>query len=74
VLKVYGKPSCVTDFSLVIYNRWGEKVFESTDIQTTWDGFYKGRPMPMGNFVFDLNIQLYDNTLIHKSGSLTLVR
>lgn len=73
-LKVYGKPSCVIDFSLVIYDRWGEKVFESTDIQTPWDGFYKGRPMPMGNFVFDLNIQLYDNTLIHKSGSLTLVR
>lgn len=73
-LKVYGKPSCVTDFSFVIYDRWGQKVFESTDIQKTWDGFYKGRPLPMGNFVFDLNIQLYDNTLIHKSGSLTLVR
>ncbi|NDH69514.1 MAG: hypothetical protein EBY22_16795, partial [Gammaproteobacteria bacterium] len=40
----------------------------------SWDGFYKGKPMQMGNFVFDLNIQMYDDTIIHKSGSLTLVR
>ena len=42
--------------------------------QMTKDGFYKGRPAQEGNYVFDLNIQLYDDTMLHKSGSLTLVR
>ena len=74
ILKVMGKEVCVKDFSFMIFDRWGEKVFEGTDISQSWDGFYKGKPMQMGNFVFDLNIQMYDDTIIHKSGSLTLVR
>jgi gliding motility-associated-like protein len=74
ILKVMGKEVCVKDFSFMIFDRWGEMVFEGTDISQSWDGFYKGKPMQMGNFVFDLNIQMYDDTIIHKSGSLTLVR
>jgi gliding motility-associated-like protein len=73
-LKVFGKNVCVKDFGFVIYDRWGQKVFESTNINKEWDGFYKGRPAQEGNYVFDLNIQLYDDTMLHKSGSLTLVR
>jgi gliding motility-associated-like protein len=74
ILKVLGKEVCVKDFSFMIFDRWGEKIFEGTDISQSWDGFYKGKPMQMGNFVYDLNIQMYDDTMIHKSGSLTLVR
>jgi gliding motility-associated-like protein len=73
-LKVFGKNVCVKDFGFMIYDRWGQKVFESTNINNEWDGFYKGRPAQEGNYVFDLNIQLYDDTILHKSGSLTLVR
>ena len=73
-LKVFGKNVCVKDFGFMIYDRWGQKVFESTNINKEWDGFYKGRPAQEGNYVFDLNIQLYDDTILHKSGSLTLVR
>jgi gliding motility-associated-like protein len=73
-LKVFGKAVCVKDFGFVIYDRWGQKVFESTNINAEWDGFYKGRPAQEGNYVYDLNIQLYDDTILHKSGSLTLVR
>lgn len=74
VLKVFGKASCVKDFSFVIYDRWGQKVFESVSINKEWDGFYKGRPAQEGNYVYDLNLQLYDDTILHQSGSLTLVR
>lgn len=40
-LRVFGKESCVKDFSMVIYDRWGQKVFESTSISMAWDGFLK---------------------------------
>ena len=73
-LKVFGKPGCVKDYSFVIYDRWGQKVFDATTIYLEWDGFYKGRPAQEGNYVYDLNIQLYDDTMLHKSGSLSLVR
>ncbi|NBO60146.1 MAG: hypothetical protein EBU82_04135 [Flavobacteriia bacterium] len=73
-LRVFGKEVCIKDFSFVIYDRWGQKVFESVSINMAWDGFYKGRPAQEGNFVYDLNLQLYDDSIIRKSGSLTLVR
>lgn len=73
-LRVFGKESCVKDFSMVIYDRWGQKVFESTSISMAWDGFFKGRPAQEGNYVYDLNLQLYDDSIVRKSGSLTLVR
>lgn len=73
-LRVFGKESCVKDFSMVIYDRWGQKVFESTSISMAWDGFFKGRPAQEGNYVYDLNLQLYDDSILRKSGSLTLVR
>jgi gliding motility-associated-like protein len=59
---------------MVIYDRWGQKVFESTSISMAWDGFFKGRPAQEGNYVYDLNLQLYDDSIVRKSGSLTLVR
>jgi len=73
-LRVFGKEVCVNDFNFVVYDRWGEKVFESTSIQNAWDGFFKGRPAQEGNYVYDLNIQLYDDSMLHRSGSVTLVR
>ena len=73
-LWVFGKASCIQRFSFQIYDRWGEMVFESADISIGWDGNFKERPLPNGNFVYKLSILLYDNTIYNSSGSLTLVR
>ncbi len=73
-LQVFCKEICVKDFSLMIYDRWGQKVFESVDVNASWDGFYKGRPAQEGNYVFELTVQLYDESIVRKTGSLTLVR
>jgi len=37
---------CLTRYSLQVFSRWGEKVFESSSVDTTWDGTYKGKPAP----------------------------
>ena len=73
-LWVFGKASCIQRFSFQIFDRWGELVFESADISIGWDGNFKERPLPNGNFVYKLSILLYDNTIYNSSGSLTLVR
>ena len=73
-LWVYGKASCIQRFSFQIFDRWGEMVFESTDIQTGWDGNFRERPMQSGNYVYKLSMQWYDDTVYNASGSLTLVR
>lgn len=61
-----------------IYNRWGEKIFESDDLAVGWDGTYKGIHLPEGVYVWTLKAAYYDNDLIlHKKvdrGNITLLR
>lgn len=59
VFKPYIKPEQVMEISryeLVIFNRWGEKVFESTDLAKGWDGLdSKGNMSPMETYTFYAN-------------------
>jgi gliding motility-associated-like protein len=43
----------ITNFQMNIWNRWGEKVFETTDPNESWNGLYKnnGKPSPKGVYV-----------------------
>ena len=51
---MYGcKAKCpVSDFSLLVYNRWGEQVFATKDIGVTWNGMYKGQPVETGVYYY----------------------
>jgi len=39
---------------LSIFNRWGEEIFESTDILVGWDGTKNGNPFPGGVYVYKI--------------------
>jgi gliding motility-associated-like protein len=57
-----------------VYDRWGEKVFETTNQQTGWDGTYKGKDLNPGVFTYIVTINFDDGTTVSKTGSVTLVR
>ncbi|MBC7829534.1 MAG: gliding motility-associated C-terminal domain-containing protein [Chitinophagaceae bacterium] len=40
------------EYYLAIYNRWGQKIFETKDRSKGWDGHYTGKPQPSGIFVW----------------------
>lgn len=40
------------DFELLIYNRWGELLWESHDIEVGWDGTYGGEIVPTGTYTW----------------------
>ncbi|MBL0048769.1 MAG: gliding motility-associated C-terminal domain-containing protein [Bacteroidetes bacterium] len=44
----------VTEFEMRIYNRWGELIFESTQINQAWDGTYMNYPAPSGVYVREI--------------------
>ena len=46
------KGSRITDFELVIHNRWGEQVYRSFDINNGWDGRYGDSNAPIGNYLY----------------------
>jgi gliding motility-associated-like protein len=66
--------NCISDFELSIYNRWGEKVFETTSLNTCWDGTHRDKPVNTGVFVYKLRAVNSDGEEFNDSGNITLVR
>lgn len=64
----------IKEFNILIFNRWGEQVFESNDIEKSWDGTYKGQAVPSGIYYFVVNLKLPDNRLHQENGSINLYR
>jgi gliding motility-associated-like protein len=48
----FAKGMGITKFRMLIFDRWGEKLFESNDINEGWDGTYKGEDLPLGVYVY----------------------
>ena len=59
---------------LTVYNRWGEKVFESQNKNDGWDGNYKGQPCSPDVYVYHATIMFEDGTETSRKGNVTLVR
>ena len=72
LLNVYGT-LLATDFNFEVFNRWGEKLFSSTDKTKGWDGTYKGSDVPVGVYAYVYKVTI-DGKIIQKSGSVTLIR
>jgi|GEM_PF-3484326 len=67
-------PIGARQIDLKIYNRWGEKLFESLDAGKGWDGKYKGNLQPPGVYVYTLDVTFNDGYTVHDKGSVTLIR
>lgn len=72
-LCIYGS-QCIEQMTLVIYDRWGEKVFETTDPSQCWDGTYRGELMNTAVFVYYLEAVLVNGNVLEKKGNITLLR
>lgn len=64
----------VETIDLKIFNRIGEKVFETTDIKQCWDGFYQGIISDPGMYVYVVKISYIDETWTQREGSIMLYR
>lgn len=64
----------VNDFNMKVYNRWGELLFESSDQDQGWDGYYKGQLMPQGVYVYRLELTFENGRREAKVGDITLIR
>ncbi|HRE75171.1 MAG TPA: gliding motility-associated C-terminal domain-containing protein [Flavobacteriales bacterium] len=64
----------IREFTFRVYDRWGEKVFESTDLQSGWDGNYKGSLLNSGVFVYTLEGEFISGEKFDQKGNVTLFR
>jgi gliding motility-associated-like protein len=61
----------VKSYRYDIYNRWGERIFTSTD--DPWDGSYQGNPCQMGIYTYIIDWIDEDNKAHRVTGSITLI-
>lgn len=58
----------------VIFNRWGEKIFETTSFDAFWDGSYQGKAQPAETYGYLLRVTCADGSKLVRKGNVTLLR
>ncbi len=64
----------IAKMQFAIWNRWGQKVFETNNQKQGWDGRLKGAVQPMDVYAYTLSIEFSDGKKLTKKGDLTLIR
>jgi large repetitive protein len=71
-LFVYG--NYITQVDMHIFNQWGQEIYIIDSKTKGWDGTFKGKPQPVGVYVYALKAVMTDGRTISMKGSITLVR
>lgn len=78
VMKIYGTNISSQGFEIVIFNRWGTKVFETTDLTQMktigWEGTLSGAELPSGVYTYYINGQFFNGEPFQQVGTVSLIR
>ena len=66
--------SAVSSYSIKIFNRWGEIIYQSTDPNEGWDGTYMGADVPEGVYGYQIYAQFITGVGFLNNGSINLIR
>jgi gliding motility-associated-like protein len=63
---------------IAIYSRWGEVVFQKDnfmldDVSATWDGNYRGVPVPQGTYVYIASFECVSGEVFTRKGTVTVI-
>gem|GEM_PF-869889 len=64
----------IDKMTFIIYDRWGDKVFESNNQTIGWDGNRNGQPLPSGVFGYYLTTTCKNGDTYQRQGNITLIR
>ena len=68
------KGIAINEFSISIFNRWGEKLYDSDDMDAKWVPNYMGKEVQMGTYIYVINYTDFDNKIYTKTGTINLIR
>ncbi len=71
---LYVRSNCLENFTFKVFDRWGEKVFESSTLNFGWDGTVRNVAVNAGVFVWTLEGFLSNGKEVKKHGSTTVIR
>ncbi len=65
--------SNITEFNIKLFNRWGEQLFQSGDIEKSWDGTFGGKEVSDGVYVYVITAKGTDKIEYNKRGHVTVL-
>ena len=74
--RLFTQVACTpTDYTLIIYNRWGQPIFKSTDPDEVWDGTKDGTPQNMDSYLFRMSFRFPNSETVEvEEGQFSLIR
>ncbi len=70
----YVRGPCIEEMTFMVFDRWGNRVFETTSQDVGWDGNHGGSPVNMGTYIWYLKAQMLDGSTLEKKGNVLLIR
>jgi len=67
------RPFPVKQFHMAVYNRWGQKIFESSDIYKGWNGTFNQTSLPTGTYVWFISLTDEEGKQQNAKGSVMLI-
>ena len=71
---LYVRGNEITELYFAVYNRWGELVFQTSDIKKGWEGTYNGLKADPAVFAWYISAKCFNGGELKKKGNVTLVR
>jgi gliding motility-associated-like protein len=77
--KILGPVSALDEYHLLIYNRWGQKLFETNDPGEGWNGTYNGQEVPAGTYIWKAVYKSFESNIreplqVENQGTVTVVK
>jgi len=67
-------PGDVVEYEFLIYNRWGNLVFVSKEVQRGWDGYYNDKLCSQDVYIWKIRCKYKSGEIVTKTGDVTLIR
>jgi gliding motility-associated-like protein len=67
-------PVFVKTYHMQVYNRWGEKVFDSIDKHQDWDGNYLEETKGIEVFIWQVTYTGWDRSSHYQKGTVTVIK
>jgi gliding motility-associated-like protein len=71
---IYVVSDCLKEFNIQIFDRWGEKIYETIDPKINWDGKYNGKYLDTGIYIYQLTATTANGEKIKTKGSISLIK
>jgi gliding motility-associated-like protein len=72
--KYFNDGTIIGDYIFSIYNRWSEKIYETTLRSDSWDGTYQGEICQQGVYVYQIKAKSLVGKIFNEKGTVTLLR